>query len=102
VGAETPLRTDALCRNSEPAGHHAPAHGNHPEGNSYIERLHRSLKEEEEWLNEYQNFDQAKLSIARWIEVNNHDRPHRGAESPHQSRAQFLAQSLTSNMAPCV
>jgi transposase-like protein len=32
---------------------------NHPEGNSYIERFHRSLKEEEVWLNEYQNFDQA-------------------------------------------
>jgi putative transposase len=33
---------------------------NHPEGNSYIERFHRSLKEEEVWLNEYQNFDQAE------------------------------------------
>jgi len=46
---------------------------NHPEGNSYIERFHRSLKEEEVWLNEYQNFDQAALSIARWIEEYNHD-----------------------------
>jgi len=26
------------------------------------------LKEEEVRLNEYQNFDQAKLSIARWID----------------------------------
>ena len=34
---------------------------NHPEGNSYIERFHRSLKEEEVWLNEYQNFDQAEV-----------------------------------------
>ena len=33
---------------------------NHPEGNSYIERFHRSLKEEEVWLNEYQTFDQAQ------------------------------------------
>jgi hypothetical protein len=32
---------------------------NHPEGNSYIERFHHSLKEEEVWLNEYQSFDQA-------------------------------------------
>jgi transposase InsO family protein len=77
---------------------------NHPEGNSYIERFHRSLKEEEVWLNEYQNFDQAKGSIARWIEEYNHDRPHRGlrGRTPHESRAQFLAHSLTSNMAPCV
>ena len=77
---------------------------NHPEGNSYIERFHRSLKEEEVWLNEYQNFDQAELSIARWIEEYNHDRPHRGlrGRTPHESRAQFLAQTLTSNMAPRV
>ena len=47
---------------------------NHPEGNSYIERFHRSLKEEEVWLHEYQNFDQAELSIARWIEEYNYDR----------------------------
>jgi len=25
---------------------------NHPEGNSFIERFHRSLKEEEAWINE--------------------------------------------------
>ena len=76
---------------------------NHPEGNSYIERFHRSLKEEEVWLNEYQTFDQAELSIARWIEEYNHDRPHRGlyGRTPHDARARF-AQTLTSNTAPCV
>jgi len=76
---------------------------NHPEGNSYIERFHRSLKEEEVWLNEYQNFDQAELSIARWIEEYNHDRPHRGlhGQTPHDTRARF-ALTLTSNTAPCV
>ena len=64
---------------------------NHPEGNSYIERFHRSLKEEEVWLNEYQNFDQAKQSIARWIEEYNHDRPHRGlhGRTPHDARARL-------------
>jgi transposase InsO family protein len=45
---------------------------NHPEGNSYIERFHRGLKEEEVWLNDYQTFDQAQQSIARWIEEYNH------------------------------
>ncbi len=76
---------------------------NHPEGNSYIERFHRSLKEEEVWLNEYQSFDQAELSIARWIEEYNHDRPHRGlhGQTPHDARARF-ALTITSNMAPCV
>jgi putative transposase len=76
---------------------------NHPEGNSYIERFHRSLKEEEVWLNEYRNFDQAKLSIASWIEEYNHDRPHRGlhGQTPHDARARFVL-TLTSNMAPRV
>src|ERR1700693_4813953 len=64
---------------------------NHPEGNSYIERLHRSLKEEEVWLNEYQTFDQAERSIARWIEEYNHDRPHRGVgnRTPHEAFLSF-------------
>jgi hypothetical protein len=75
--------------------HRRTAH-NHPEGNSYIERFHRSLKEEEVWLNEYQNFAQAKLSIARWIEEYNHDRPHRGlhGRTPHDARAVFAQTML--------
>jgi putative transposase len=50
----------------------------HPEGNSYIERFHRSLKEEEVWTAEYRSVEEARASIARWIEEYNHDRPHRG------------------------
>jgi putative transposase len=50
----------------------------HPEGNSYIERFHRSLKEEEVWTAEYRNVQEARVSIARWIEEYNHDRPHCG------------------------
>jgi putative transposase len=74
---------------------------NHPEGNSCIERFHRSLKEEEVWINEYQSFDHARRSIALWIEEYNHDRPHRGlhGRTPHESRAAFQAQTLTSNLA---
>ncbi|MFZ0276993.1 MAG: integrase core domain-containing protein, partial [Candidatus Sulfotelmatobacter sp.] len=47
--------------------------------------------EEEVWLNEYQTFDQAQQSIARWIEEYNHDRPHRGlhGQTPHDARARF-------------
>jgi len=76
---------------------------NHPEGNSYIERFHRSLKEEEVWLNEYQNFEHAQHSIAGWIEEYNHDRPHRGlhGQTPHDARARF-APTLTLNPAPPV
>jgi putative transposase len=62
----------------------------HPEGNSYIERFHRSLKEEEVWIAEYRTLDEARASIARWIEEYNHDRPHRGVQNrtPHEA---FLA-----------
>jgi putative transposase len=50
----------------------------HPEGNGYIERFHRSLKEEEVGLAEYRNLEEARESIARYLKEYNHDRPHRG------------------------
>ncbi len=50
----------------------------HPEGNSYIERFHRSLKEEEVWVSEYQSLEEARSSIGRYLWEYNHDRPHRG------------------------
>jgi transposase InsO family protein len=62
----------------------------HPEGNSYIERFHRSLKEEEVWTAEDRSVEEARTSIARWIEEYNHDQPHRGVQNrtPHEA---FLA-----------
>ncbi len=62
----------------------------HPEGNSYIERFHRSLKEEEVWTAEYRSLDEARASIARWIREYNHDRPHRGVGN-RTPREAFLA-----------
>ena len=62
----------------------------HPEGNSYIERFHRSLKEEEIWPAEYRSLEEARASVARWIEEYNHDRPHRGVENRTPYEA-FLA-----------
>ena len=63
----------------------------HPEGNSYIERFHRSLKEEEVWTAEYRSLQEARTSIARWIEEYNHDRPHRGVNNrtPHEAFLRF-------------
>ncbi len=68
----------------------------HPEGNSYIERFHRSLKEEEVWTAEYRSLEEARTSIARWIEEYNHDRPHRGVgnRTPHEA---FLAFAVDLN-----
>jgi putative transposase len=64
---------------------------NHPEGNGLIERFHRSLKEEEIWLNEYRSLAEATESIARWITEYNHDRPHRALNNhtPREARAGF-------------
>jgi putative transposase len=62
----------------------------HPEGNSYIERFHRSLKEEEVWTAEYRSLEEARDCIARWIEEYNHDRPHRGVAN-RTPREAFLA-----------
>ena len=61
-----------------------------PEGNSYIERFHRSLEQEEIWTAEYRSLQEARDGIARWIEEYNHGRPHRGAQNrtPHET---FLA-----------
>ena len=65
----------------------------HPEGNSYIERFHRSLKEEEVWTAEYRNVQGARESIGRWIREYNHDRPHRGVgnRTPHEAFLSFVA-----------
>lgn len=62
----------------------------HPEGNSYIERFHRSLKEEEVWAAEYRSLEEGRDSIVRWITEYNHDRPHGGVENPTPHEA-FLA-----------
>ena len=63
----------------------------HPEGNSYIERFHRSLKEEEVWTAEYRGVEEARAGIARWIEEYNHDRPYRGVgnRTPHEAYLAF-------------
>ena len=75
---------------------------NHPEGNGMIERFHRSLKEEEIWVNEYRSLEEARQSIGRWIEEYNHDRPHRalGNRTPREARAGFAQpQPLTKSQA---
>ena len=53
----------------------------HPEGNGSIERFHRSLKEEEVWRAQSRSLEEARASIAGWIEECNHDRPHRGVQN---------------------
>jgi putative transposase len=74
----------------------------HPEGNSYIERFHRSLKEEEVWVHEYCSLEEARASIGLWIEEYNHNRPHQSLKNrtPHEA---FLAwQAIQLSEAPNV
>lgn len=74
----------------------------HPEGNSYIERFHRSLKEEEVWVHEYRSMEEARASIANWIEEYNHERPHQSLQN-RTPREAFLAwQAIQLSEAPNV
>ena len=63
----------------------------HPEGNSYIERFHRSLKEEEVWVSEYRSLEEARASIEGYLWEYNHDRPHQslGDRTPREAFARF-------------
>jgi hypothetical protein len=63
---------------------------------SYIERFHRSLKEEEVWTAEYRSLEEAGVSIARWVEEYNHDRPHRGVQN-RTPREAFLSFAVDLN-----
>ena len=74
----------------------------HPEGNSYIERFHRSLKEEEVWTREYRSLDEAWEGIARYLEEYNHDRPNQSLRNrtPREAFAAFT--DVLKNEAPSV
>lgn len=48
----------------------------HPDGNAFIERLYRTLKEECVWPNDFASFDEAHAAIAAWVIDYNHHRPH--------------------------
>jgi len=71
----------------------------HPEGNSYIERFHRSLKEEKVSTAEYRGLEEARTSIARWIKEYNNDRPQRGVRN-HSPREVFYVDSESASTSP--
>lgn len=48
----------------------------HPQSNGKMERWYRTLKEEEVWVNEYQNLEEARASIGTYITLYNEQRPH--------------------------
>lgn len=62
----------------------------HPDGNAFIERMFRTLKEEAIWPNEFDNYHQALEAILAWIEDYNTERPHAslGERTPAEARAE--------------
>lgn len=70
---------------------------NNPDGDAYIERFFRTLKEEEVWLHDYRSFAEASEAIARFIAYYNAERPHQalGYLSPQEFRAQQVRSLLT-------
>lgn len=48
----------------------------YPEGNGRCERVVRTIKEEEVWLNEYETFEEARRRIGEFIEFYNSQRIH--------------------------
>src|SRR5580658_791208 len=73
-----------------------------PGGNSYIDRFHCSLKEEEVWSAEYRRVDEAQTPIARRIEEDNHDGPHRGVNNSTPARACLVFAAVSRNEALAV
>jgi len=71
----------------------------HPEGNSYIERFHRSLKEEEVWPSEYRSLSEARENIGRCLEEYNRDRPRAGVGNRTPTEAFLSFAVLTKNEA---
>ena len=62
----------------------------HPDGNAFIERMFRTLKEEAIWPNELDSFDQALAAILAWMIDYNTERPHAslGERTPAEARAE--------------
>mgnify|MGYP000383293390 CR=1 FL=1 len=68
----------------------------YPEGNGRCERLIRTIKEEEIWLNEYATLDEARARLGEFFEFYNAERIHSalGYASPRQYVALWRAGRL--------
>ena len=62
-----------------------------PGATGYIERFHRSLKEEQVWVSKYQSLEKARTCIERYIWEYNHDRRYRslGDRTPREALVGF-------------
>jgi len=69
----------------------------HPDGNAFVERLYRTLKEECVWPNDFDSYQQALNAIAAWVLDYNRHRPHQALHdrTPAETRAEALNQLKT-------
>lgn len=69
----------------------------HPDGNAFIERVFRTLKEEAIWPNEFGCFEEALAAIEAWVLDYNTERPHDSLNdrTPAEARAEALTNHKT-------
>ena len=70
----------------------------HPDGNTFIERLYRTLKEECVWPNDFASYDEALDAISAWVIDYNTQRPHDSLgkdTTPAEARAAALDEHKT-------
>lgn len=63
-----------------------------PTGNAVVERLIRTMKEEVVWLRDWNDIDELREAIARWVYRYNNVRPHQALDyrTPSEYRAEKL------------
>jgi putative transposase len=66
----------------------------HPDGNAFIERLYRTLKEECVWPNDFTDCGEALAAITAWVIDYNHHLPH-DSLGKDTVPAEFRARALT-------
>ena len=67
---------------------------NNPKGNANTERTFRTMKEDCIWINEFETYDQALLSIQQWINFYNNQYIHSSIEnmSPNEFLQKYYTQ----------
>lgn len=65
-----------------------------PDDNAFVERVIRTIKEEEVWLNSYESFAEAHQAIESYVNYYNHERIHQALnyKTPNEVAAPFSDQ----------
>lgn len=68
-----------------------------PDDNAYVERVIRTIKEEEVWPNGWETFNEAHEAIENYIKFYNEERPH--SALGYSTPAKTAAKTITLNAA---